>query len=191
MKKRTISLALALLTALSPAAQGLPRLMEPIRAAASVSAAENVVVNAVRIRMNSAPIAGNRPIDAGCSVSTGMISGIRWIDMTEKRVLNDADPFIEGHVCSLSVYMEPSGRAAWAVTSDGYPAVKVVCDVGGTEMEALSVMFNQNEDGSVTLMAVFTFTVAARGGSETGSDTGGVSSSAATAICCGSSCSGI
>ena len=161
MKNRTISLALAVLTALSPAAPGLSVLPETIRAASAVYAAENVVVNAVRIRMNSTPTAGSRPADAGISVSTGRISGIRWIDMTEKRELDGAEAFAEGHVCSLSVYMDPPAEAAWAVTSDGYPAVKVACDAGGTETDALSVMFNQNADGGVTLMAVFTFTVAA------------------------------
>ena len=49
------------------------------------------------------------------------------------------------------------------MTSDGYPKVRVTCTAGEETTEATSVMFNPNADGSVTLLAVFVFTVRTKG----------------------------
>ena len=157
MKKRTVSLALALLTAFSPA---LTRVPEGIRSAAAVSAAGDIQLTAVEVALPAYPIAGETPDPAGCEVTVGSLESVRWIDMAEKRELTTADPFREGHICSFSAYILAPEDASWASTPDGRPSVKVTCRAGDRTAEALSVMFNQNPDGTVTLLAVFTFTVA-------------------------------
>ena len=158
MKNRTVSLALALLTALMPALTVLP---EGIRGAAAVCAAEDIQLTAVEVELPAYPRAGETPDPDGCTVSAGSLEGVRWIDMAEKRELTASDPFKEGHVCSFSAYISAPWDAVWASTPDGRPSVKVTCRAGEKTAEALSVMFNQNPDGSVTLLAVFTFAVAA------------------------------
>ena len=92
MKKRTVSLALALLTAFSPA---LTRVPEGIRSAAAVSAAGDIQLTAVEVALPAYPIAGETPDPAGCEVTVGSLESVRWIDMAEKRELTTADPFRE------------------------------------------------------------------------------------------------
>ena len=157
MKNRTVSLALALLTAFAPAAACVP---EGIREASAVYAAEDIQLTAAEVALPAYPRAGETPDPAGCTVTAGRLESVRWIDMAEKRELTEADSFKEGHVCSFSAYILAPDGAVWASTPDGRPSVKVTCRAGDRTWDALSVIFNQNPDGSVTLLAVFTFTVA-------------------------------
>ena len=163
MKNRTVSLALALLTAFAPAAACVP---EGIREASAVYAAEDIQLTAAEVALPAYPRAGETPDPAGCTVTAGRLESVRWIDMAEKRELTAADPFKEGHVCSFSAYILAPDGAVWASTPDGRPSVKVTCRAGDRMYDALSVIFNQNPDGSVTLLAVFTFTVAGAEGEE-------------------------
>ncbi len=163
MKNRTVSLALALLTAFAPAAACVP---EGIREASAVYAAEDIQLTAAEVALPAYPRAGETPDPAGCTVTAGRLESVRWIDMAEKRELTAADPFKEGHVCSFSAYILAPDGAVWASTPDGRPSVKVTCRAGDRTYDALSVIFNQNPDGSVTLLAVFTFTVAGAEGEE-------------------------
>lgn len=157
MKNRTVSLAMALLTALAPISASVPAW---ISGASAVYAAEDIQLTAAEVALPAYPRAGETPDPGGCTVTVGRLEGVRWIDMAEKRELTEADPFKAGHVCSFSAYILAPDDAVWASTPDGRPAVKVTCRAGDRTYDALSVMFNQNPDGSVTLLAVFTFTVA-------------------------------
>ena len=140
MKNRTVSLALALLTAFAPAAACVP---EGIREASAVYAAEDIQLTAAEVALPAYPRAGETPDPAGCTVTAGQLESVRWIDMAEKRELTAADPFKEGHVCSFSAYILAPAGSSWASTSDGRPAVTVTCRAGDSVSEALSVMFNQ------------------------------------------------
>ncbi len=171
MKKRIISAALAAMTALSPVLSGVP---DAVRTAAVVSAAEDTALNAVEVSLPETPSAGRSPDPSGYSVNVGRLDSVRWIDMAEKRELTSSDAFQEGHVCSFSAYILAPAGSSWASSPDGRPAVTVTCRAGDSVSEALSVMFNQNMDGTVTLLAVFTFTVAgADAGTQPGADEGG------------------
>ena len=151
MKKRFFSFILAAAFVLLPVLSG-------VGTAVPAAAAEPVYLSRAEVIIPSVPKAGEHPTDE-VEVSPGFLEGVRWIDMQEKRELTSSDVFVEGHVCSFSVYLSAPDGLAWSETSDGYPAVKVICQAGEILSEALSAMFNRNIDGSVTLLAVFTFTI--------------------------------
>ena len=157
MRKRIFTFILAVLTALLPAAANAA-VQHPVLL---VSASEDIRLTTCEVVLPSIPAAGESPRPETYSVSPGEFETVRWIDMAEKREITSSDTFKEGHVCSFSAYIvEPAGYY-WAQTTDGYPAVSVTCRTGDEIFEALSVMFNPNQDGSVTLIAVFTFTITA------------------------------
>ncbi len=171
MKKRIISAALAAMTALVPVLSGVP---DALRTAAAAYAAEDAGLDAVEVSLPETPSAGRSPDPSDCAVNVGRLDSVRWIDMAEKRELTSSDVFQEGHVCSFSAYILAPAGSSWASAPDGRPAVTVTCRAGNSVSEALSVMFNQNPDGTVTLLAVFTFTVAGEdAGTQPGADEGG------------------
>ncbi len=159
MKKRILTAVLAALVLAMPAAEThFPRL--PSFAARAEASG---LLTETEIRLPALPAAGDSPTPDLYTVSEGTLSMTRWIDMAEKRPLGPDDRFSEGHVCSFSAYIDAPDDSGWAVTSDGYPKVRVTCTAGEETTEATSVMFNPNADGSVTLLAVFVFTVRTKG----------------------------